>query len=407
MAEWPWFAPLIAVVTALTFGFAEPGATARAATRSAGQGGISDDVGAPSLARDVDTGADRTPFAWMQQRAAGISPGLSRPLGPANRGTILATVKLPDYANAALEGFGSMWVTVGSYQSTYSVRVDLGTNAITDVIHLGDPVFGSPGELAISPDAVWVPKFYENEVDRIDPSTDTIVARVAVGTSPVGTLYAFGSVWVANSHGSSISRIDPSTNTVVATIPAGYPGSMEAGPWQLAATSDAVWVDNGRPFFIPAPKAKVFIQRIDPQTNTVAASLPAPKAIGCDTMVAAGTSLWLDDDYCGDFVSITRVDTEKNRIAQTVRVVDDPTGCVAGLDSSNGSLWVAIDRKLDPEARLLWLRGPEATGSHHGPGARDVRVGPPQHLHAERRRRRPVGFRWRCAAAHPPDRHSA
>src|ERR1044072_1826355 len=122
-----------------------------------------------------------------------------------------------------------MWVTVVSYQSTDLARVDLGTNAITDVIHLGDPVFGSAGELAISPDAVWGPKCDENEVDRIDPSTDTIVARIRVGTSPVGTLYAFGSIWVANSHGGSISRIDPSTNTVVATIPAGYPGAMRAG----------------------------------------------------------------------------------------------------------------------------------------------------------------------------------
>src|SRR5262249_1355405 len=111
----------------------------------------------PSLGRDIDAGA-MTPFAWMRERAKGLSPTMAGPLGPADKGTILATVKLPDYANAALEGFGSMWVTVGSYQSTALVRIDLGTNAITDVISLGKPVLGSPGELAISPGAVWVPR---------------------------------------------------------------------------------------------------------------------------------------------------------------------------------------------------------------------------------------------------------
>ena len=344
----PWAAPLIVLVIALSVGFAGAGTIARAATWSAPQNRTPGEVDAAFLGRDVNAGVPRTPFAWIRQRAGLGSRGPSQPLGPAGRGTILATVKLPDYANAALEGFGSMWVSTGNGQSTDLVRIDLGTNAITDVIHLGNPVMGTAGELAISPDAVWVPKFYENEIDRIDPSTDSIVARIPVGTSPVGTLYAFGSVWVANSHGGSISRIDPGTNTVVATIPAGYPGSMEAGPWQLAATSDAVWVDNGRPFFFPAPKTKVFIQRIDPQANTVTTSLPASKAIGCDTMAAVGSSLWLNDDLCGDLLSITRVDTKKNRIAQTVRVVDDPTGCVAGVDIINGSLWVGVDRKLDP-----------------------------------------------------------
>ncbi len=356
--RWARVVPLIGLVAAFTLTLLGPGTMARAGAPGADHGELTAPVRAdsfsasgqlPSLARDIDAGGPRTPFAWMRQRANRSSSGIAGPLAPADRGTILATVKLPDYTDAALEGFGSMWITVGSYQSTALVRVDLGTNAITDVISLGDPVFGSPGELAISPEAVWVPKYYENEIDRIDPATDTIVARIHVGTSPVGATYAFGSVWVANSHGGSVSRIDPATNTVIATIPAGYPGAMEAGPWQLAATSDALWVDNGRPFFIPAPKAKVFIQRIDPQTNTVATSLPAPKAIGCDTMVTVGSSLWLNDDFCGDGLSITRVDTQKDRIAQTVRVVDDPTGCVAALESHDGALWAAVNRKLDPK----------------------------------------------------------
>jgi YVTN family beta-propeller protein len=352
-----WLAPLVAFATALTVGVLGSGTVALAASSTAAPGAPNTPARVAGLpggtqfhvpGRDIDAGAATSPFAWMRQRARGIAQGASLPLGPADRGTILATVKLPDYANVALEGFGSMWVTVGSYQSTELVRIDLGTNAVTDVISLGNPVFGSPGELAISPDAVWVPKYYENEVDRIDPATDTIVARIPVGTSPVGAIYAFGSVWVANSHGASLSRIDPGTNTVIATVPAGYPGAMEAGPWQLAATSDAVWVDNGRPFFISAPKAKVFIQRVDPQTNTVTASLPAPKAIGCDTMTTVGSSLWLNDDYCGSGLSITRVDAEKNRIAQTVQIVDDPSGCIGGLDNSDGTLWAAVNRKLDP-----------------------------------------------------------
>jgi YVTN family beta-propeller protein len=296
----------------------------------------------------IDANAARTPFAWMLDRArTERTTGPATPLGPAGRGTIQASIDLPDYVDAVVEAFGSEWITVGNYQSTELVRVDLGSNAITDTISLGDPVQGSPGELAASADAIWVTKYYENVVDRIDPATDTIVAKIPVGTSPVGVLSAFGSIWVANSHGGSVTRIDPATDQVVATIPAGYSGSMEAGPWQLAAGAGAVWVDNGRPFFFSAPGAKEFVQRIDPATNAVVASIRVP-GLGCDTMVAVGSSLWLNDDICATGTSITRVNMDTSRLAQTVQIVTDPSGCLAGLTSIGDQLWVGYDRKLNP-----------------------------------------------------------
>src|SRR5438034_782478 len=93
---------------------------------------------------------------------------------------------------------------------------------------------GAPVDIAAGGDAVWV-AVEDHAVLRIDPSTDQVVATIAVPDRPRTVVFAAGSVWVASRWAGSVTRIDPATNAVVEsrTVP---------GADRLAATSDALWV---------------------------------------------------------------------------------------------------------------------------------------------------------------------
>src|SRR5206468_9725599 len=76
-----------------------------------------------------------------------------------------------------------------------------------------------------------------------------------------------GGIWVANRLNRSVSRIDPGTNQVTATIDLrdrtdGFPNSIAAG-------EGAVWVGID-------DATDDAIQKIDPQSNKVVASIPCP-----------------------------------------------------------------------------------------------------------------------------------
>lgn len=76
--------------------------------------------------------------------------------------------------------------------------------------------------MAVSDDAVWVTSRAGNELVRVDPATNAVVARVPVGTFPVWPALApDGTVWVPNNMDNTVSIVDPATNTVVRTIAAG------------------------------------------------------------------------------------------------------------------------------------------------------------------------------------------
>ena len=46
---------------------------------------------------------------------------------------------------------------------------------------------------------------------RIDPATNTVVARRKVATAPCGLAFGSGSVWVEDYRGNAIVRVDPAT----------------------------------------------------------------------------------------------------------------------------------------------------------------------------------------------------
>ena len=82
-------------------------------------------------------------------------------------------------------------------------------------------VGGRPFSLAEAAGSVWIANFLSGTVERLDPATNRVVARIQVGGEPYGLAFGGGSVWVGNNGSDSVTRIDTATNQVVATIPVG------------------------------------------------------------------------------------------------------------------------------------------------------------------------------------------
>jgi YVTN family beta-propeller protein len=195
-------------------------------------------------------------------------------------------------------------------------RVDTATGAIVTV-PVGSGEFGS---LAAGEGAIWVTTFDEDELSRIDPTTNTVQATISVGVNPEGIAVTPGAVWVSNHRGGSIWRIDPDTNTVVAKIEVGPTGP--SGPKDIQSAFGALWTS--------VPNASVVI-RLDPETNAVA-TIP----------VAAVENLTIGDEfiYASDGLGqINEIQPESNEVVRRFQPDAFPwvfaDGSFWGTDGSN------------------------------------------------------------------------
>jgi DNA-binding beta-propeller fold protein YncE len=99
----------------------------------------------------------------------------------------------------------------------------------------------------------------ENMLTRIDSATNQVAGALATDLVPLPVTYAYGSIWVRNEFregNGTVQRVDPRTGTVVATIPVG-PDIGRDGLDSLAALDGGLWV------------AGLQLERIDPATNRV------------------------------------------------------------------------------------------------------------------------------------------
>lgn len=111
---------------------------------------------------------------------------------------------------------GAVWVgTTGTSEDVF--RIDPATHAVTRV-PVREP---APAWFSSRGDELWVTTL-QNNVLRIDPSTDRITDRVRVGLGPKdGVVDARGLVWTPNLSANTVSIVDGATATLVATIRVG------------------------------------------------------------------------------------------------------------------------------------------------------------------------------------------
>ena len=171
--------------------------------------------------------------------------------------------------------------------------------------------------------AVWQADFGCNDLLRIDPETEAVVAQIEVGAAPEGVGTTPAAVWVANHHDGTVSRIDPGRNAVVATIEAGPAGAN--GPLELAAGPSGVWVH------VPAISAVV---HIDPTTNAVIGSVPVDGV----PAVGTGDAVWIADPAGS---AVLRVDPASHTVAATIPIVPVNAGLLfGGVAAGLGSVWL-------------------------------------------------------------------
>jgi YVTN family beta-propeller protein len=132
---------------------------------------------------------------------------------------------------------GAVWVAVPNGNKV--VRVDPATNRVIATVKLP---YCPGGFLVADASGVWsAGGGCADVVGRIDARVGKLTAKLAE-PHPVGVAYAFGSVWVVVLDSADIDRIDPQTGRLVARL------HVRGTPVRLAVGFGSVWVndDEGR-----------------------------------------------------------------------------------------------------------------------------------------------------------------
>ncbi|HEV2238800.1 MAG TPA: YncE family protein, partial [Ktedonobacterales bacterium] len=207
-------------------------------------------------------------------------------------------------------GEGTVWA-VSSLGAVS--EIDPRTNTVVATITVGQPV-NAPKSLAVSPGAVWVADFSTNSLIRIDPQSHQVVATIPNQPGTTGLSYGAGSVWACNHHSfnQGLARLDPQTNQMIAQINPNQvmaqtnPPSNLGACFNVKAAAQAVWTTT----FVNGDPGSCLLERIDPATNTVKATIPVP-GVFPHALAADAHGVWVIDPSAG----LYRVDPTTNRLA--------------------------------------------------------------------------------------------
>jgi virginiamycin B lyase len=171
---------------------------------------------------------------------------------------------------------GSLWVA--NCKGAEVWRINLATAAVEAKIATG--LANSDGETNVVAGAgsVWVPSDAEGTVSRIDPATNTVIAKVKVTPETWYLAYGFDALWAVSSEGQKLERIDPATNAVT--------GMAKLGdtPGFLAAGEGAVWVQE---------QGDGTVAKVDPANLTIAGRTKVGAKLKWGDIDAAGGAVWL------------------------------------------------------------------------------------------------------------------
>jgi YVTN family beta-propeller protein len=239
---------------------------------------------------------------------------------------VVATISVGHGQGGVALGQGAVWVA-NPTEGTVS-RIDPQTNQVVATIAVAPP---SPGccaqAITVSPGAVWVNIFNSDTLRRIDPSTNRVVATIANQAGVTSVSFGAGSVWICNHHSDTqgLVRLNPQTNQVQAQInPAGNQGFCSS----VVALGQAIWTTS---FFNNDPSTGK-MERIDPATNSVKATIMVPGAIFPFAFAADAQGVWVFDHGVG----LYRIDPQTNQVAGELAM---PGG--AGVAVGAGSVWFA------------------------------------------------------------------
>ena len=144
-------------------------------------------------------------------------------------------------------------------------------------------------------------------------------------------------VWVSNKPKDSVARLNPRTNTVAATIPVGK------GPCSgLAIGFGSLWVPNC---------GDQTISRVDLKTGAITATIRSSIGNSEGSIVAGASSIWMLTDAKG---TLARFDPATNTLVAEIYVAPGSYGLAFGEDA----LWVTSTERstvarVDPHTNLV------------------------------------------------------
>jgi YVTN family beta-propeller protein len=169
-------------------------------------------------------------------------------------------------------------------------------------------VFGASAALAQT--RGYVTNINSNTVSVIDPATNTVVATIPAGTTPLGiAVTPNGSfAYVTNPDSNNVSVISAASNTVVATVPVG------SGPVEIAITPNGAFA-----YVVNLGDNTVSV--INTATNLVTATISAPLFVTSIAITPNGAFAYAAG-FIGPFGQgvIAVIDTATNMVTATVSV---------------------------------------------------------------------------------------
>jgi len=235
---------------------------------------------------------------------------------------------------------GSLWVntpdrasvvcslcTADPARATVS-RVDPSSERVVASIAIGSR---GGGDITAGFGSIWALDQAAGTVTRIDPETDKVTATIGTGILPSAITAGRTGMWVAGSgrgSGASLLEIDPSTNRVSARMPLTDP------PVWLAGTAGSIWA---------AEPNRHAILRIDPATVKVIDTIPSP-LVGSRSHAAVDGSgdVWFSGG--GAKPRLVRLDPATRTITtvltETVLARDRLQG-IDALTYGHGSIWLS------------------------------------------------------------------
>jgi hypothetical protein len=202
----------------------------------------------------------------------------------------------------------------------------------------------------VTGDSVWVAGSKPYSVQRIDPATNRIVAKIKLsGEACSGLAFGFGSVWVpVCGKKPALARVDVRINRISAVLPIA-PAGPEGG---ITAGSDSIWMVTD--------KAGATLSRIDPATNTVRQNIAIPA--GSYNPLASGETVWITGH---DKDLLTAVDAASGKLLASINVGPKPRflasggGSVWTLNQGDGSLTrVEMESRKVTSAVAMGIPGP-------------------------------------------------
>lgn len=200
--------------------------------------------------------------------------------------------------------------------------------------------------VAASDTAVWVYDAPTGTVTRIDPATNSVVARITVAKNSGGSIViGQQAVWITNADTGIVSRIDPQRNQIAASI------KLTPGAVLLGTSPGAIWVLN-------FPKDTV--TRIDEQTSRVVVTLSSPTLpAGLPIGITYGAgSVWIcNRENHGGAAGVIRIDPQTNQIQAQIDVSENRAlWCNGDLKVTAQGVWVPIFDTISPLRQHLLQR---------------------------------------------------